>query len=494
MRRLLPLLLLAACAHSPVRGDIHEDGWLLVETAHVSLRTDLDRDDAVARARQLEQFWQALATHYAVVVPGAARPSGRFPVVHFDSCRDYRLVAPESTAGFVFTSRGYPRERIAVTCDDYDDTTLVHELAHIFNHHFFSSSLPWVNEGLATYYSTMTVQDGKVVIGKIPPYAVRFIRRAAWEPPLDQLRRMSYEEFRAGDQGRRYFGAWKLVHLLSNTTPELRARFRHYLAAIGAGATSDEAWDRAFAGLEAGALDEDYRRYQHRAELNVLKAAYSWPAIPAPRVTRLSAGEAHAVWAHLLVLGGPRGVAEQLERAGAVDPDWPDLLYWRAVLLRGRPAVGLLRQHLRRRPDDLRAWHALVSLRMSAAAPPSYLGLDGSPPSAIVAMEPDVLRLVERASTADALNTVGWYFALRQNPVTGLNFAIRAVRADPGCGACWDTVALLYFQAGKVAEAVAAQERAANLYAESVPRDVLVRLRRYRAALRRGTPPAGSGR
>jgi hypothetical protein len=108
-------------------------------------------------------------------------------------------------------------------------------------------------------------------------------------------------------------------------------------------------------------------------------------------------------------------------------------------------------------------------------------------------MQDDVRRLIEHSDTPNALNEIGWYYAVAHNPNTGLNFALRAVRTEPSCAACWDTVALLYYEAGKLDLAFEAQERSAGIYAEYAPREVNVRLERYRAALRR-TPPAGSGR
>jgi hypothetical protein len=91
------------------------------------------------------------------------------------------------------------------------------------------------------------------------------------------------------------------------------------------------------------------------------------------------------------------------------------------------------------------------------------------------------------------LNTIAWYFALRQQPAAGLNFALRAVQALPSCARCWDTLGLLYFQAGKVDLAVEAQERAVMLYADRAPPDVAKRLRKFRDAFK-GRRPASSGR
>jgi hypothetical protein len=73
--------LAGACATVRVRPDIHKEGWLLVETEHIALRTDLPRDEAEWRARGLEQYWQVLAASYAFVVPRAAPPRGPFTVM-----------------------------------------------------------------------------------------------------------------------------------------------------------------------------------------------------------------------------------------------------------------------------------------------------------------------------------------------------------------------------------------------------------------------------
>ena len=89
---------LIECATARARPDIHEDGWLLVETAHVSLHTDLERERAIARARQLEQYWQVLARTYGLVAPGAPPPPGRFRSSTSTAASTFAASAPELAA------------------------------------------------------------------------------------------------------------------------------------------------------------------------------------------------------------------------------------------------------------------------------------------------------------------------------------------------------------------------------------------------------------
>ncbi len=459
MKRALVLLSLAACAGSPVRGDIHQRGWLLVETAHISLRTDLDRADAVRHAGELDEMWSALAHLYGLVAPGRPPPPGRFRVIHLASCGDFERIKRDAS-GFVF---GAPDGAdTAVTCEGRGKSTLIHELAHIFNHHHFRRMPIWVNEGLATFYETLDVHGGRAALGNFPSGLSPYWNRPGWLPSLTAIRHMGYEAFYDPmHTGRSYFCAWKLVHLLNATSEDRRQRFRAYLAALGRGAPDDEAWQQAFAGADLDELASDYATYQERERLNRLTTSYQWRRPPPPRVRALRPGEAHILWADLLTVEHDELVAQQLDKAARIDPDTPGLL-------------------LRR-----------IGARLRDALPPGYDGLAGAPPPALAAMERDVRRLVEQSGDPHVLNSIAWYFAMRQKPAAGLNFAIRSVQALPACAACWDTLGLLYFQAGKLDRAVDAQERAVALYAHGAPPEVTRRLRRFRQELRR-RPPAGS--
>jgi hypothetical protein len=461
MRRLLLILLLTGCSRPLVRGDIHQRAWLLVETEHIALRTDLDRDDAVAHALELDRDWHALAHVYDLVAPHRRPPTGRFRVVHLASCGDFERIKRNAT-GFVFNAPD--GQDTAVTCEGRGKSTLLHELSHIFNHHHFVRAPRWVDEGLATYYETLQVRGGRAVLGNFPSGLSPYWNRPGWLPSMTAIVRMGRDEFYDPDKmGKNYFCAWKLVHVLNGTTPDRRRRFRAYLAALGLSTSDEVAWQQAFAGANLDELASDYATYQWRDRLNRLTTSYDWTRPPPPRVRALRPGEAHVLWADLLMVEHDELVTKQLDEAARVDPDTPGLQQRR------------------------------ISARMRDAIPQGYEALGGPPPPALAAMERDVRRLVEESSDPYALNTVAWYFAMRQQPAAGLNFAIRAVQAVPSCARCWDTLGLLYFQAGKLDRAVEAQERAVTLYADRAPPDVSSRLRRFRAALR-GRPPASSGR
>jgi tetratricopeptide (TPR) repeat protein len=92
------------------------------------------------------------------------------------------------------------------------------------------------------------------------------------------------------------------------------------------------------------------------------------------------------------------------------------------------------------------------------------------------------------SSSPAQLDTVGRYYALRRRPEIGLNFSLRALHIEPGKADAWDTLALLYFHAGRVKDAVAAERRAIGLtseYRRGVPEKFRERLRHFERAASR---------
>jgi tetratricopeptide (TPR) repeat protein len=470
MARWWPLLLVAACVPQGTRYGLTKHPWWEAQSAHFVVRTNIGKENVPELSRRLEEMWSALALQYERMVPARAA-ADRMRVIHLERCSDVHVFA--DAGGITSRSRDYLNQTILVTCDDAwapeGREALVHELTHAFNRRFLGAMPTWLNEGLAEYYSTIAIEDGKVVVGKLRVRDGRMwgvVRRA---PRLDELIRQRWPEIEDRYTPHlAYFAARNLVHLLSNGPDDYRARFRRYLTLGANGLPWDDAWNLAFRDLAPDRLAADYRDYTFR-ELHLVRDAHQVVAPPAPEVLALRPGEVHATWIQLLLVG--RYTAEaapyHLQEAEREDPSWPDLAFRKGRLAHRNgqleEAADLFRRHLVKQPDDRRALNGLVLVELERLTKDRN-GLEPAPPPGIEALLDDVKALARSASAPEELNLVAWYFALARKPEVGLNFARRALALKPSCADCLDSLALSLHQVGRDEEAVEVQERAVRLY------------------------------
>jgi hypothetical protein len=497
-------LAIAGCA---AHADPARRTWHEVRTRRFTLVTDLSSDRAVERAKELEALGAALNARYILAVPRGPAPAGPARVIHLASCEDLRRRDGRTIGGFVAESPDFGYERLIVTCNYGAMWTeiVLHELTHDLNHRYLASLPAWLEEGLATYYQTLDVEGDKVMVGRAPGMDAHYWQDVAILPRLDELLTMSQAQLVGLESRRGYFAAWKLTHLLANGSRDNHRRFGRLLVSL---ATERDGQERdaqsAFRAAFGDVLDQvtaDYRLYHRRRDLNIWNLPYK-PADGsdegAVQSRTLRRGEVQALWIEFWLAHNARSeVLDHLARLEREDPAWPRRLYWRAVVqsrlrLPGVRPVELLRKYVRQAPDDGQGWLALVNLEMDRFVPDGHLGIEPEPPPGLEQIEEQVRGLVRVSATSAQLDQVGWYYALRRKPQIGLNFTIRALDAEPGCGNCWDTLALLYYHAGRVNEAVAAQERAVALLAErGVSPAVKARLVHYRRAAAGVERPTG---
>ncbi len=163
-----------------------------------------------------------------------------------------------------------------------------HELTHAAVTICFPGARPWLHEGMASFYETAQVRDGKLVLG-MPAYG--FVAMTNVEPTrdiysvyvngttvlmlpprlvpdFDELRTMDPVAFAFLGRSRspselrlttaHYAGSWHAVHLLQFGDRTLHPRFRTYLTRLAEGDDDDRAWDSAFYGVDVAARYRDY--------------------------------------------------------------------------------------------------------------------------------------------------------------------------------------------------------------------------------------------
>lgn len=128
---------------------------------------------------------------------------------------------------------------------DEDRNTLFHEYTHVLLRRNQRAPLPrWLDEGLASYFSSVSERDDAVVVGAAPgAYAAHIARHGAL--PLAQLFAVPSERMRFAEFADFYASSWALSHYLMST-PAGRLELAAFVKQLARGIPSDEAQPAAF--------------------------------------------------------------------------------------------------------------------------------------------------------------------------------------------------------------------------------------------------------
>lgn len=494
--------------------------WTEVASKHFVLWTDLDPDEGQEALAEFEGMYTVLED---TAFPSRGDPPSPMNIVLFAREKDYYQFAPTETTAVFVPALPNDLDEVATMLMfgglvEQTRLTFQHELTHVFIRQSLGWAPPWLHEGLAEYYSTLRVHDGFVYVGEPLPHRGitlgsdwHFTDQGTWSRQIIPLRALptvrrlvSADSSRfyawAGGGGAKpgarqrqsayYCGSWGLAHLLLNGPPGYRARFSGYLASLARGKGAGVAWRRAFGDIPAKQLENSYRahlRWTEKVEVAVYRRRYAPRALASPDVRAMTAAEVHLLWARLRPWVPPNMevVRADLTAASAYAPSSPDVRFWNGRFLAktGRPG------------EAERELGAAVAAR--GTTPLYLLGLaelyatwtdeKTKQPYYPARLADTIARLSRVARSANALDTVADFLADsgdRDSAARGIEFAERAVKADPACFHCLDTYARLLFALGRLKEAVAMEERALTLVPEplSVP-DMLEHLRDYKKAL-----------
>ena len=220
----------AGAAPAPAR----DAAWIRVQTEHLTLYSSASEATTRDIAAGLETFDAALgriaprlarrsAAPVVILVfrdgagYAAYRPRHEAPVVPSpDSDREQRKLVPDEVDGCFF--RHPDASYLAVNAAPNFDlmTVACHEYFHFVMSNNFTEIPAWVDEGLAMYYSTFRLEDGRGRIG-LPNKEARFLLKE--HPPIALSRLFDVDagspDLRGGDPQKTFYAeAWALSHML----------------------------------------------------------------------------------------------------------------------------------------------------------------------------------------------------------------------------------------------------------------------------------------
>jgi tetratricopeptide (TPR) repeat protein len=245
------------------------------ETAHYVVETNIGQRRCDEYAADLEVVRAQYCKRFGAVEE--AKEPERSKVLVFDTEEGYHGYAALTIDDRIESSCGVylPRYRQLLLFEGKDDATrtetrqvLFHEGFHQFLHGLVpDAAVPyWLNEGLAEFHSAVTVTNGEVVAeAQLLPARLQNLRMflAKGGPfPFEKLMKESPAEFYSGLTWAKYAQAWSMVHFFeTGADAKLRERFRLYVQKIREGATGDEAFAAAWAGVKWPEVQKAWRAH-----------------------------------------------------------------------------------------------------------------------------------------------------------------------------------------------------------------------------------------
>ena len=373
--------------------------WLKAESARFIVYSNGQERSLRAYAAKLEGFEAILRAYHAMPTEGAA--PRKFEVYLIANNLQLRRVAPtisESTYGLYVASRD-GIFAIGLRDSTYGDHVLFHEYTHHFMMQHFPYGYPaWVREGYAEYFSTVTIEDTTIEVGRPSPMRAGWLLTAKGQMPMARLLTATPMKIKSpDDRGAFYAQSWHLTHYMFSD-PERKKQMDAYLRAVASGAPSVEAMEKA-TGMSVDALGRKVRAYQNIGYTRITREA---PAEAEIQVTTLPASADDLLLDNLR----PHSLIPEAERPGFV------------ARMRGAAA---------RRPDDRLAQLALARAEVAFGDRPSgeailkrYLAAD---PKDVLALRLMGLSKLA-AGEAEPARREEHYRAARP-------FLVRAGKADP---------------------------------------------------------------
>src|SRR5258708_21412213 len=212
--------------------------WKLARSDHFEVYSDAGPDTARSALTCFEQI--RAFVEQQPILPLANRPPVR--VVGFRSLKQYQPYRLRSTSDAYYVGTESRNYIVMGTLGAGEFRTAAHEYAHAIVHASGLQLPPWLNEGLAEFFSTVRVRERGSNLGGDLPTRSQTLRSHSWIPVSELLALPADSPQRDDPEQAALFYAesWALTEMLL-LSPDYAPRFRELIASITAGVPSGQA-------------------------------------------------------------------------------------------------------------------------------------------------------------------------------------------------------------------------------------------------------------
>lgn len=252
------------------------DGWYQYNTKHFTVYSNHDEERTAEILSNFEIFREVVLDNLQISPKQQWVPA---TIYLFKNENQYERFKILRAGGYYIDSISGPT---MVVGPNYKGVLRVETLYHEYVHYLMRSGSgfhypAWYNEGIAEYFSSMDINDDRVVLGKKPVERDMVIDKALIDNIDDIMSITSTWEIESRYRRWNFYKtSWFLVHFFShadkNGFDNYRQELTQYLSLRNQKLEHKEAFEQAFE-IDVKSLKQQLRRYGSRRSLNSAKLA-----------------------------------------------------------------------------------------------------------------------------------------------------------------------------------------------------------------------------
>jgi FimV-like protein len=315
----------AVSSNAPVSA---KNTWTSVRSKNFLLLGNASEKDIRKVGIRLEQFREVFSRLFTNLKVNSLVPT---TVIVFKNEESYGPFKPNaSTAGYFQPGPDVNYITLNISVDPNSDQDPFHIIFHEYTHLLVrntSGNVPaWFNEGLAEYYSTFSISDQKVLIGKLIVSHVFRLRQNKMLPlrTLFQIDHQSPYYNERDKQSIFYAESWALVHyLILGKEGKRRNQLSKFVELVSAGTPAEQAFQDAFA-MTIESMEQELRSYIQRNSYPIQISSFLEKVdYGAMQSAPISEAETQAYLGDLLLKSNRDDCEAYLQKALALNPDLP---------------------------------------------------------------------------------------------------------------------------------------------------------------------------
>jgi len=337
--------------------EVTTTGWFLAKSPSFEIYSQAGPDHARATLLRFEQLRALFNQNRLFPLPPNPHPQPRIRVLEFRTARQYEAVKLTPTADAYYSSAAGSDYIVMPLLAGNDFRIAAHEYAHFTLHAGLRKLPPWLNEGLAEIYSTVTLTPSRCEWGGLIPARADTLRSSPWLPAA-----VLFAPGRAAQETRAqaaifYAESWALADLLTYA-PAYALHFRDLTGQLSRGIPSATALTDVYGKTPDRILADTRDWIRHGASPKRQLPAPAESTYPI-ELTPVSEWQTKAVLADLLLTNGDPARARLLYR---------DLLLQRPNDPKLLASLGTVALRLGDRKEAIEHWQAALDHGLEDAA------------------------------------------------------------------------------------------------------------------------------